>query len=319
MLVRLVRIDNVDINLFEHDYDLTWMAFFLNAKEQIYGRYGSRDEKGPDSRMSLAGLEYAMQQALLTHRQPPKQFPARKKPLSIRQYPSARNHRGCIHCHQVKEIQRAELRRIGKWDRDSVWRFPLPENIGLTLEIDRGNVVRQVHAKSSVDRAGIVARDVIKSINNVRTASIADVQYALDRSPSKGKISITWLHQGKEKTGQLILSEGWRKTKHTWRPSLLALLPSLPLYGIDLTIVEKRRLKLSDKQLAFRQENQIQKEAREAGIRPGDIILGINNQQLEMDVFTFLGYVRRNYLVGETVEINLIRGQKRVNVKMKLR
>jgi len=53
--------------LFEFDYDLTFMVFFLNAGERIYGRYGGRDGRGPDTRMSLAGLHHAMGAALDTH------------------------------------------------------------------------------------------------------------------------------------------------------------------------------------------------------------------------------------------------------------
>src|SRR5262249_58844249 len=65
--VRLPRIDDSDLNLFEFDYDLTFMVFFLNAGERIYGRYGGRDGRGPDTRMSLAGLHHAMGAALDTH------------------------------------------------------------------------------------------------------------------------------------------------------------------------------------------------------------------------------------------------------------
>ena len=41
--VRLTRIDNQDLNLFEFDYDLTFMVFFLNAEGKVYARYGGRD------------------------------------------------------------------------------------------------------------------------------------------------------------------------------------------------------------------------------------------------------------------------------------
>ena len=64
MRVRLPRLDGVDLNLFQFDFDLTMMIFFLNADEHIYGRYGGRDGKNPDGRHSLAGLRYAMQAAL---------------------------------------------------------------------------------------------------------------------------------------------------------------------------------------------------------------------------------------------------------------
>jgi DNA-binding response OmpR family regulator len=39
VLVRLTRIDNLDLRLFELDYDLTMMIFFLNSEEKVYARY----------------------------------------------------------------------------------------------------------------------------------------------------------------------------------------------------------------------------------------------------------------------------------------
>jgi hypothetical protein len=62
--VRLIKITGVDLNLFDFDYDLTWMAFFLNPNEKVLGRYGGRDAYGPDSRLSLKGLRFALTHAL---------------------------------------------------------------------------------------------------------------------------------------------------------------------------------------------------------------------------------------------------------------
>jgi hypothetical protein len=33
-------VDDVDLNTFEFDYDLTFMVFFLNANGKVYARYG---------------------------------------------------------------------------------------------------------------------------------------------------------------------------------------------------------------------------------------------------------------------------------------
>ena len=49
-----------------------------------------------------------------------------------------------MHCHQVKEALNAEFVRNGQWSRELAWRYPLPENLGFELEIDRGNVVKKV-------------------------------------------------------------------------------------------------------------------------------------------------------------------------------
>src|SRR5438067_12657941 len=72
--VRLTRIDDVDLNLFDFDYDLTFMVFFLNAEGKVYARYGGRDAEGPDKRQSLEGLRYTMESVLRMHGRAEKSF-----------------------------------------------------------------------------------------------------------------------------------------------------------------------------------------------------------------------------------------------------
>src|SRR5262245_57919104 len=96
------------------------MVFFLNADEQIYGRYGGRRGKGPATRQSLAGLHYAMEGALETHAQPTRAAePVASKtetPKLIRDLGMGRRLGGrCLHCHQVNEIINTDLERTGQW------------------------------------------------------------------------------------------------------------------------------------------------------------------------------------------------------------
>jgi serine protease Do len=316
--VRLLRITGVDLNLFEFDFDLTWAAFFLNADGTIYGRYGGRDAKGPDTRNTLAGLKYAMQAALDAHhrRSPPA---PQHRPFYIESLPTAKQFKGCIHCHYIKEIRWSEDKAANLWNREEIWSYPLPENIGITLELDRGNVVKAVTPGSAAASAGIETGDVINTIGGLPVHSFADVQYALHRAPSKGEIAVTWQRGHVGGRAMLKLAEGWRRTNITWRPSLLDLLPSLRVYGSDLNGNEKKALGLGEKRLAFRQEKPIHSEAQAAGIRENDIITGIDNQTLEMTVDDFLGYVRRNYLIGDQVTLNVIRDGKRLQLPMKLK
>ena len=318
--MRLVRITGVDLHLFDFDHDLTWMAFFLSADEKIYGRYGGRDAAGPDTRNSLAGLKFAMQAALIVHERGDKGQPRETAdPLYIERLPRALNFRGCIHCHQTKEIRRDDLIAAGKWKRADIWVYPLPENIGISLEKERGNRVRAVAPASAAQRAGIQTGDVLQQINGFTINSFADAQYALHKSPIKGQVPISWLHDGKTMTADLTLADGWRKTNLTWRPSMLDLLPSLTLFGPDLDAKEKKTLGLPEKNLAFRQAKPVHSEARAMGVEENDIIIGIDNQRLEMTMREFLGYVRRNYLIGDRAALNIIRKGKRLELPIKLK
>ena len=321
--MRLIRISGADLRLFEFDYDLTFAVFLMNADETIYGRFGGRDAKSADDRQSLAGLRHAMQAALATHRAGGKGIapPREGKPLYVDDYPTAKQkyRGGCIHCHQVAEIQREEAVKAGNWNRETVWGWPLPENVGITLDVDRGNEVKEVIAGSPANKAGLKAGDKLQSLNGLSVNSFGDAQYALFKAPVKGEIAITWLHGEETRSGKLTVAEGWKKTNPTWRPSLLDILPSLTLFGTDLTPEQKRSLGLGEKRLAFRQDPPVHSEARAVGVQEGDVIIGLNNEVMETTVSGFLAHVRRNYLVGDRITLNVMRNGKQVNLPMKLK
>jgi predicted metalloprotease with PDZ domain len=319
--VRLLQISGVDLNIFDFDHDLTWAAFFMNADGFVYGRYGGRDAQGPDTRNSLAGLRFAMENALEAHRRHSQEKPASRPPVFAEKYASVRKivRNGCIHCHQVKEIRRQEDKDAGTWSRDSIWVYPLPENVGMSLALDRGNVIRTVLPGSPAAAAGLKSGDIIQTLNGRPVFSFADAQYALHYAPIKGDIEVHWTSAGQAKSGSLKVAEGWRKTNLTWRPSLLDLLPSLTVFGYDMTASEKKTVGLDEKQLAFRQVAPVHSEAQAIGVREGDIILGVDSLKMEMNVQAFLSYVRQNYLVGDRVTVNVLRAGKRVNLTTKLR
>lgn len=321
--VRLLKISGADLNVFDFDYDLTWAAFFLNAEEQVYGRYGGRDAASADSRLSLAGLRYALRAALAAHRHGAPATPLARadKPLLAEEYPAAKRMRAgeCIHCHQVYEFRRAALKETGQWRREDLWVYPLPENIGLTLDVDQGDRLRAVAADSPAARAGLHPGDALRRVNGQPVASFADVQYALHRAPPKGRIPISWQSGREVRTATLELPEGWRKTNLTWRPSLLDILPSLTVFGEDLSEQEKEALGLSKTRLAFRQQKPVHALARAAGVEEGDVIMGIDGQILEMTMLEFLAHVRKNYLVGDQVTLNILRAGQRLDLPLTLR
>ncbi len=312
----------VNLNVFDFDYDLTWAALIVNANERVYARYGSRDADSADKQLSLAGLSYAMRQALAAHRREPVEGSpdAPSPPRTVEQYPAAKRlkENACIHCHQVYDFRRQDLQSKGQWRRDEVWVYPVPENIGLKLAIDQGNRVEAVRPNSPADRAGLRAGDLLQRLNGWPTASLADVRYALHRAPAEGEIEVRWQRGDRRASGQLALPENWRVTDISWRPSLHGIGPAPCVHGEDLTAVEKAGLGLSDGSLAFRQGNFVSETARQAGIRQNDIILGIDNKRLEMTARQFRAYIQLTYQVGDRVTFNLLRGGQRLDVPLKL-
>jgi S1-C subfamily serine protease len=296
------------------------MVFFMNADGKIYARYGGRDAQSPDSRQSLDGLRYTMESVLRFHDDGDHLFAPKSQeaPRFIREVARPRRAGKCMHCHQVKEALNADLQKTGKWRRDMLWRYPLPENLGFDLEIDRGNVIRAVKAGSPASKVGLAVADVLERVRGVPIHSFADVQFALDTAPTAGAIEVSWRRGGEVSKGLMTLPEGWRKSDISWRPSLRNWIPSARLYGHDLSAEEKESLGLPSAHLAFRQKDLVPAQAEAAGIRGGDIILGVDGKRLESDVDGFLRYVQRNYLVGDFVTVNVLREGKRMDFPMKL-
>lgn len=263
-----------------------------------------------------------MEQALLAHQSNPNAKPANpsKDKVLAENYPAAKrlNNNGCIHCHQVHEFQRDQLKSVGTWKAKMRWIYPLPENIGVELVINEGNLVDKVHSDSAAAKAGIKAGDRLISINNVSIASTGDVQYALHKAPAEGELPVKWKSGLNVREAELRLSEGWRRTNTTWRPSLLEILPAFPLYGNELSAAEKAKLNLPGGQLAFRIKLFLKDSAKKSGVKLGDIVVGINEQKLKMTLPAFLGYVRQNYFVGDTLMLDVIRNGRRTTIPLKL-
>jgi S1-C subfamily serine protease len=299
------------------------MVFFLSPDEQVYARYGSRDASSPDARQSLDGLRYTMASVLEMHERPGRTYAPRAQApsRSIRQVAAGRGRTGgCFHCHNVREILNDELRRTGQWERERTWRYPLPDNLGVAFETDRGNVVQRLEPGSAAEQAGLQPGDLVQQLNGVPIHALADAQYALDRAPAQGTIPLAWERAGQVQSGSLVLSRGWRQSDITWRASMQQLVPALPLYGTDLTAEAKQALGLSVQQLAFRQKNPVNPWAEAMGVRAGDIILGIDDRKLrDMEASDFRQYIRHEYLVGDRVQVHILRDGKPVSLPMTLR
>jgi serine protease Do len=316
--VRLSRVIDVDIHQLEFDFDLTMMTFFLSPEGKVYSRYGGRDSKDAENRLSLAGFRHTMESVLAMHKS---NIPhVTERTVEKPQYPRDMNiaKRGCVHCHNVKEQQEITLANAGKWDRDLVWRYPPPDNVGLIPEVDRGNVVKTVAPESPAAKAGLKSGDQLRSLNRVPIHSFGDALFALDRAPAKGAIDVAWERNGEPMSAKLDLSQGWKKTDITWRASQQHRIPSLKLYGDDLTADSKKALGLKPEQLAFRQQKDVSSHATKAGFKPGDVIVGVDALEPEMSMTDFLFLVRRSYLVGDQVSVHIFRDGKRLTVPMKL-
>ena len=56
-----------NLGLFQFDYDLTWMAFFMDDQDRFYARYGGREDADPDGYLTKASLLRVMREVLRLH------------------------------------------------------------------------------------------------------------------------------------------------------------------------------------------------------------------------------------------------------------
>lgn len=323
MLARVLNMRGVNLNLFQFDYDLTWAAFFLNAEEHVYGRFGGRDAESPDKYLTLSGLKNAMKAALEAHRTGSPRTPSARgetAPRSVEQYPAAKRvkEESCIHCHQVWDFRREELRSQKKWTRDDIWVYPLPDRLGFTVSQADQSHIKEVKPDSPAAEAGLRSGDRLQRIGTQPAATFADAQHALHVLGNAADVRIQWLRDGKEMSATLKLPQRWRESDISWRASMWGLEPTACVWGEDLKPDEKSKLGLAPKRLAFKQGKFVPAQSRNAGIRDGDIIIGIDGKELEMTMLQFNAWVRLNMQVGDKITFNVIRAGKRLDVPFTL-
>jgi hypothetical protein len=310
----------LDLNVFDFDYDLTWFALMLSPDGAVLGQFGGRDAETPGKYHSLAGLRYSLERALERFKKGQVPAPLKEAPRFADDYPSAKQltAKACIHCHHVYEFRRSAMQDAGTWKTDEVWVYPQPSNVGLTLDLVRGDRVTGVEPGSPADRAGLRADDRLDRIGETGIASVADVQYALHRGPWTGSLSVRWRRGNTEHQARLELSAGWKVTDVSWRWSLKSLSPSPGVQGDDLSPEEKKALGLATGALAFRQQAFLSPEATHAGVRINDIILGADGKSLAMTARQFEAFIRLTYKTGDVVTLQILRGKERLDLPLRL-
>jgi S1-C subfamily serine protease len=127
----------------------------------------------------------------------------------------------CIHCHQVRDAQRRELRAARQsFPDDVLFPWPLPDVVGLKLDPQEKARVIQVAGGSQAEKDGFKSGDHILSLNGQPILSIADVQWVMHTSREPAKISALVRRGGGQASLTLSLNPGWRKPSDIgWRPT----------------------------------------------------------------------------------------------------
>ena len=159
--------DDIDIGLFDRDWNNTIYYFIMNSDQQIYMRYGGRDARAPDTYLNLRSLELALEKGLELHRryqQGELKKAERPKPLFPREIPLlvartiARNN--CVECHLIGDYQNIHREQNGKLDKLAhLYRPPDIMTLGIQLDVPKGLVVKEV--RDAAEAAGMKPGDRI--------------------------------------------------------------------------------------------------------------------------------------------------------------
>jgi len=343
--VRLVSTNGLDLSLFQYDYDQSFAVFMLNADGTIYGRFGTRSHRTVwVEDVSVAGLAKALTAALELHskypgnkaelaakRGPAPDFPNPERYPSLKdKYKSTLDYEGkvvqsCIHCHQVGDAQRAYARSQQQPVPDEVlFQYPHPKSLGLILNPDECATVAKIVPDTPAAVAGFQPGDVVRKLAGQPLVSIADVQWVLHHTPAGGATLTADVLRGNRPIAvQLKLDDGWRRRDDiAWRVTTWGL-RRMAAGGMILEPVpaeEREKAGLAPGEGSLRVKNVGQfgphAAAKNAGVKPGDIILTFDGRadlRRETDI---LVYAIQHHKAGDKVPLQLLRGKERVEVQL---
>ena len=331
--VRLTDAAAIDLRVFPiegfADLDLSWWGWFLSPEGKVYGVFGGRDHVSDTTRISTRALIASMQRVLAHHYDPrrpqwdidgpapdlageeksPKELPGyqgwwRNAHESVRK-------QNCIHCHQVNDIllQPSVAAKTFDKQRDfEIW--PLPENVGLTLDRDHGLLVTNVVNGSSAANAGLKVGDVLGAAGGRRCFSQADFRGALHRGPrGAGEMEVWWTRDGQPMSGRLAVAEGWRKTIPDWRMSFAEGVGSVAPGFFPMPAKSRReQFKIPADKMAINpfMGGNTKSHAYRAGLRESDIITAVNGESPNLIARAFLSWFVHKFDPGDQVRLSVL-------------
>lgn len=335
--VRQVEMKGVDLSLFDFDHDLNWAAMFINADGVVYARYGTQSAEGPDAYNSIEGLARTMYRVLELH----ENYPANAKSLAGKRGPqkpyktalempglerkeklAGPTERGnCIHCHNIHDAENNYAQDTGTFTKDMLWRFPLPDTVGLVIEPQSGVRIKEVVADSPAASAGFAAGEDIIFMEGQPITSIADMQWVLENLPNAG----AELTVEGSKTGRhtLQLAEGWKQWDVSWRGSLYSVRPRLRVWMPPLAEAKRRNLGIPEDRLPLEVrwinvQTPGGRSAFEAGLREHDVVVALAGQPINMTPQQLNLQIKLHYKIGDEVPLTVLRDGKEHEVRIKL-
>jgi hypothetical protein len=327
VLVRQTRIEDIDIGHYEFDPQVTVYFFVINADEQIYLRYGGRDDESAESYLNLKSMEVALDRGLEQHKlwqegklEAPKRAAARfvKDYEEIRDGPLKKNN--CVHCHMIGQGQTGDLMRAGKLDKQrDLWVYPDVKRLGIVLEAEKGLVVKDV--KDAAKKAGLAKKDEITHLNGQSVLTFGDLQHLLNKVPRDAtELELTVKRKDASEKVTIALDKLWRVTNIERRATTQRAEPFPEFWGKALTDDEKRAAGLKPKGFALKVTKfWVKTNAQAAGLKVDDIVYAVDGVEEDETTQSATLYIKLTKNAGDTIKVGVLRGGKKQELSFKLK
>jgi predicted metalloprotease with PDZ domain len=322
--------NGVNLNLFPFEYDLTWMAFFMDADDRVYARYGGREDGDAESHLTKASLVKVMREVLRRHRGGTADAARREAPdLPVRTPEDiatlprmmARRKEKCIHCHDVKVAELRHRQDLGTFAREQIFSYPMPSALGIDLDPDEHDRVKGVRPGSPASEAGVRANDHLRAVAGQPVLTAADIARVLERTRDRGDVPLALERGGQPVAATLHLAEHWRRTDDpSWRASVHVAGPGPGFWAVPLNDKQKQPLGIAPEALALKVSFLFPNHAtpRKADLRLGDILVEIDGKRKVMNTRQLHAYCNMNHAYGDNVPATILRDGQEVKLTLEL-
>jgi len=322
--LRITRLDDTDVALFERDWNNTLYFFILNGEEQIYMRYGGRDSASADTYLDLDSLEVAARQGLALHQQylkgQWKPAAERPKPLYPREIPllvqrTFAQH-ACVECHLIGDFQNIQREQDGVLDKlTHLFHSPDIKTLGIYLDVPKGLVLKD--AQAAVQAAGMKPGDRITALDGTPVWTFGDLQYRYDKVDRRAqRVRISVDRGGALMELTVTLPERWWWTDLRFRQSSVD--PRLDFEDRPLTAVEKQKFGLREDGFASQVKYvaEFAKIRKTHELRAGDIIFGVDGVERDDLANTAELFIKLRKKAGNSVTLDVLREGQRIQMPL---
>jgi hypothetical protein len=322
--LRITRLDDVDVGLFDRDWNNAIYFFAFNPDEKIYFRYGGRDSASPDTYLNIDSLELALRQGLQLHEQylsGALKLPERPKPLFPREIPLLVQRtfaqRQCVECHLIGDFQNIQREQDGVLDKlTHLYRSPDIKTLGIELDVPKGLVVKA--ASGAALAAGMKPGDRIATWSGTPVWTFGDLQYRFDKVDRHVETVTTEVDRGGTPVSLTIaLPARWWWTDLRFRQSSVD--PRLDFEDRPLSAEEKQKLGLPPDGFASQVKyvSEFAKVRKTHDLQTGDIIYAVDTAERDPIANTAELFLKLRKKAGESATLGVIRNGQRIQMPLR--